>query len=883
MATTSVKAWTKLLGTSGWDVANALTTGLDGSIYVSGWTSGALDGQTNSGGFDAFLTKYSTDGTKAWTKLLGTIGDDNAYALTTGLDGSIYVSGWTSGALDGQTHNGGTDAFLTKYSTDGTKVWTKQLGTSGDERARAFTTGLDGSIYVSGDTFGALDGQTHIGVNDAFLTKYSTDGTKAWTKQLGSSGYDFAEALTTGLDGSIYVGGWTTGALDGKTSIDGQAKNGNIEAFLIKYSTDGTKVWAKLLGSSGDVYAEALTTGLDGSIYVSGWTTAALDGQTYSGGSIDAFLTKYSADGTKAWTKLLGSSGDDWTRALTTGLDGSIYVSGSTTGALDGQTNSGLNAPFLTKFSTDGTKAWTMLLGQWTHHDTAHALTTGLDGSIYVSGTANGALDGQTNSGGDDAFLTKYQEVGTATYALSAGSSSYNEGSTATFTLTTTNVTSGTSVPYTLSGISAADISGGLLSGSVTVNSSGVATISVEIVADSLTEGAETLTVTAQSKTASVTINDTSTSSIIKAWTKLLGTSSIDEAWALTTGLDGSIYVSGYTAGALDGQTYSGGGNDAFLTKYSADGTKAWTRLLGSSGSEIAHALTTGLDDSIYVGGYSTSVALDGQINSGSFDALLTKYSADGTKAWTQLLGSSSDDRAYALTTGLDGSIYVSGATSGALDGQTSSGGYDAFLTKYSAVGTKAWTKLLGTSGWDEAWALTTGLDGSIYVTGLTYGALDGQINSGGFDAFLTKYSADGTKVWTKLLGSSSLDRAYALTTGLDGSIYVSGYTEGALDGQTNSGGQDAFLTKYNADGTKAWTKLLGTSSYDRASALTTGLDGSIYVSGWTNGALDGQINSGGYDAFLTKNLSVNKIQYPPMRDVRAWRCDGKVESMGGH
>ena len=76
MATTSVKAWTKLLGTSGWDVANALTTGLDGSIYVSGWTSGALDGQTNSGGFDAFLTKYGADGTIAWTKLLKLEGAD---------------------------------------------------------------------------------------------------------------------------------------------------------------------------------------------------------------------------------------------------------------------------------------------------------------------------------------------------------------------------------------------------------------------------------------------------------------------------------------------------------------------------------------------------------------------------------------------------------------------------------------------------------------------------------------------------------------------------------------------------------------------------------------------------------------------------------------
>ena len=70
MATTPVKVWTKLLGTSGEDQANALTTGLDGSIYVSGTTYGALDGQTNSGSGDAFLTKYSADGTKAWTKLL---------------------------------------------------------------------------------------------------------------------------------------------------------------------------------------------------------------------------------------------------------------------------------------------------------------------------------------------------------------------------------------------------------------------------------------------------------------------------------------------------------------------------------------------------------------------------------------------------------------------------------------------------------------------------------------------------------------------------------------------------------------------------------------------------------------------------------------------
>ncbi|MDT9191278.1 MAG: SBBP repeat-containing protein, partial [Limnospira sp. PMC 894.15] len=104
----------------------ALTTGRDGSIYVAGYTSGNLDGQTNSGGRDAFITKYQPDGTKAWTRLLGTSNWDEARALTTGSDGSIYVAGYTSGSLDGQTYSGGEwDAFITKYQPDGTKAWTR--------------------------------------------------------------------------------------------------------------------------------------------------------------------------------------------------------------------------------------------------------------------------------------------------------------------------------------------------------------------------------------------------------------------------------------------------------------------------------------------------------------------------------------------------------------------------------------------------------------------------------------------------------------------------------------------------------------------------------------------------------------------------------------
>ena len=80
-----------------------------------------------------------------------------------------------------------------------------------------------------------------------------------------------------------------------------------------------------------------------------------------------------------------------------------------------------------------------------------------------------------------------------------------------------------------------------------------------------------------------------------------------------------------------------------------------------------------------------------------------------------------------------------------------------------------------------------------------------------------------------QLLGSSFDDSGNAITTGSDGSIYISGYTNGDLDGQINSGSRDTFISKFSPDGTKEWTRL-GSYYRDESNALTTGSDGSIYI-----------------------------------------------------
>jgi hypothetical protein len=88
-------------------------------------------------------------------------------------------------------------------------------------------------------------------------------------------------------------------------------------------------------------------------------------------------------------------------------------------------------------------------------------------------------------------------------------------------------------------------------------------------------------------------------------------------------------------------------------------------------------------------------------------------------------------------------------------------------------------------------------------VTGGTDGYLDGNTYSGEGDIFLVKYNSSGTKQWTKQLGTSSTDKGDGVTTDSSGNIYVTGGTDGDLDGNTNLGYTDIFLVKYDSSGTK--------------------------------------------------------------------------------
>jgi Beta-propeller repeat len=343
---TLAPTWLKQFGTSFNEFTYGHAADSRGNVYIFGSTSGAFPNNTNLGFGDAFIAKYDSAGTQLWVKQFGTSGRDYAYGITTDISGSVYVSGFTSGAFPNSINLGSNDTFVAKYDSSGTQLWVKQFGTSGYDDAGSITTDISGSVYVSGSTNGTFPNNTNSGFVDAFIARYDGSGTQLWLKQFGASGHDYAGSITTDSRGNVYISGFTNGAFPSNTS------SGPNDAFIARYDSAGTQSWVKQFGTRGDDFGGAIAADGRGNVYISGTTDGAFPNNTNSG-FVDAFIARYDSAGTQSWVKQFGTSDLDAPSGITTDISGSVYVSGFTTGAFPNNINLGFSDIFIAKFLAD--------------------------------------------------------------------------------------------------------------------------------------------------------------------------------------------------------------------------------------------------------------------------------------------------------------------------------------------------------------------------------------------------------------------------------------------------------------------------------------------------------------------------------------------------
>lgn len=309
--------WNRTWGGIQDDVSSAVIQTSDGGYVISGGTY-----SYGIGDKDAFLAKYDSSGNLAWSRTWGGITEETSYDVVQSTDGGYLITGITN-----SYDVGNDDAFLVKYDSAGTLLWSRVWGGTNYDSSSAVIQTNDGGYVIAGNTnsYGA-------GTNDGFLVKYSSSGTLMWNKTLGGVNYDGVYDIAETNDGG-YI-------LAGETYSYGA---GNSDALLIKCDMSGNISWSKTWGGTGNESALALSYSIDGGYALSGST------DSYGVGGTDAFLSRYDSAGSLLWSRVFGGINDEYTYSVSQSSSGGYVVTGETSSYGAG------NSDFLIlKYSYDG-------------------------------------------------------------------------------------------------------------------------------------------------------------------------------------------------------------------------------------------------------------------------------------------------------------------------------------------------------------------------------------------------------------------------------------------------------------------------------------------------------------------------------------------------
>ncbi|QDE94292.1 hypothetical protein BHS06_29630 [Myxococcus xanthus] len=334
-------------------------------------------------------------------------------------------------------------------------------------------------------------------------------------------------------------------------------------------------------------------------------------------------------------------------------------------------------------------------------------------------------------------------------------------------------------------------------------------------------------------------------------WVRQFGTSRTDRATAVAADEAGNVYVAGTTFGSLDFYT-NAGGIDYFIAKYDAAGNRQWLRQNGTQMDDFATGLAISAPDKLFFTGYTGGSFANGG-NPNNYDIVVGLYDTAGNPYWLQQYGTSASDMARGIAVTPTHEVYVVGNTYGSLDGTTTPVSSDIFLLKLNILGAQQWVRQIDAGELDDAKSVAVGPDGGVYLAGETFGSLDGNANIGTVDVLLARYDNAGNRQWSRMLGGAQADYAFGVSVTTSNVVQLVGYTSDALDGNPSTGSLDAFLSRYDALGTKLGTRTLSTPFQDIARGVAVDAAGNAYVAGNTFGSLGGNTNAGGYDAFLAR------------------------------
>jgi len=346
-----------------WDWASSVVYGLDGNIYTAGMSTG-------TGTFwDFTVISLTNTGAERWVyRYNGTENSwDWANGIVYGLDGNLYIAGLSTGS--GTAY----DFMVISLDTSGTERWvyTYNGSENGDDEAYSIVYGSDGNLYVAGYSEGS--GTSF----DFTIISLTNTGTERWVYTYNGPGsdWDWANTIVYGVDGNLYIAGYTN------------VSDPFWDFTVISLTNAGDERWVySYNGSANDEDgANSIVYGADENLYAAGYS---IESATFH----DFTIVSLTNAGIERWIYQYNGPANDWEEAFSIvyGSDGNLYAAGYSVG-------SGTSDDFVIISVTNaGTERWIYRYnGPGNNADGASSVVYGLDGTIYTAGmsTGSGTID----------------------------------------------------------------------------------------------------------------------------------------------------------------------------------------------------------------------------------------------------------------------------------------------------------------------------------------------------------------------------------------------------------------------------------------------------------------------------------------------------------
>ena len=435
--------------------------------------------------------------------------------------------------------------------------------------------------------------------------------------------------------------------------------------------------WAKSAGSISNEYSNAVCTDASGNVYITGTfigstiTFGSYTLQNEAMGSHDIFVVKYNASGNVLWAKSAGGTSSDYAYGICADIGGNVYITGyfnspSITFGTITLTNSGINDIFVVKYNNVGNVLWAKS-ATGSSADYSYGICTDVNSNVYITGRfySSPLIFGSitvTNKGNYDIYLAKYDASGNVLWANGMGGTSEDGGR------------------------------------GVCTDASGNVFIT-GFLQTSATFGSETITGYGYSNIFVVKY-DTYGNNL---WAKsAIGPTQANyvRAGSIACNEDGNVYVTGSFQNTIsfgNDTLASSGTYVIFLAKYDANGNALWGRTPGGTGNDIGSGICTNSNGKVFITGYYGSGYLNfggfpvQNANTGIYDIFVAEYDANGNAIGATGIGGQDYDYGMGICKGLGGDVYVTGYfgsynLSFGSTMLTNNGSYDTFLAKLSTL-----------------------------------------------------------------------------------------------------------------------------------------------------------------------------------------------------